>query len=54
MRAYLDAVTDIVAAPAIEKYTDVRGSADVFTVSTTLWVLESVRLDDGVGTPVHP
>ena len=54
VRAYLDEVTDIAAAPVIEKYTGVLGAADVFTASTTLWVLESVRLDDGVGIPVHP
>ena len=53
VRAYLDAVTDIAAAPVIEKYTGVLGAADVFTTSTTLWVLESIRLDDGVGIPVH-
>jgi hypothetical protein len=39
--------------PAIEKYTGVLGAADVFTASTTLWVPESIRLDDGVGIPVH-
>jgi glyoxylase-like metal-dependent hydrolase (beta-lactamase superfamily II) len=54
VRAYLDQVTDIAAAPVIEKYTGLLGAADVFTASTTLWVLESVRLDDGVGIPVHP
>jgi len=54
VRAYLDAVTDIAAAPVIEKYTGVLGAADVFTASTTLWVLESVRLDDGAGIQVHP
>ncbi len=54
VRVYLDAVTDIAAAPVIEKYTGVLAAADVFTASTTLWVLESIRLDDGAGIPVHP
>jgi hypothetical protein len=33
------------AAPVIEKYTGVLAAADVFTESTTFWVMESIRLD---------
>ena len=54
IKGYLDAVTDSAAAPVIEKYTGVLAAADVFTASTTLWVLESIRLDLGVGSQVHP
>jgi hypothetical protein len=38
----------------IDKYTGVLAAADVFTPSTTFWVMESVRLDKGVGSQVHP
>jgi glyoxylase-like metal-dependent hydrolase (beta-lactamase superfamily II) len=54
--SYLDAVTQQAAAPVIAKYTGVLAAADVpaFTTSTTLTVLESIRLDLGIGLPVHP
>jgi glyoxylase-like metal-dependent hydrolase (beta-lactamase superfamily II) len=54
VKTYLDAVTDYAAAPVIAKYTGVLAAADVFTTSTTLVVLESIRLDLGVGSQVHP
>jgi len=54
LRGYLDAVTDQAAAPVIAKYTGVLAGADVFTPSTTLWLLESIRLDLGYGSQVHP
>ena len=41
-------------SPVIDKYTGVLGAADVFTASTTWWVMESLRLDKGVGSQVHP
>jgi len=41
-------------APAIEKYTGVLAAADVFTDSTTFQVLQSIRLDLGHGSWVHP
>jgi hypothetical protein len=50
--AYLDEVTAVEAAP--EKYTGVLAAADVFTESTTFWVMESIRLDLGYGSYVHP
>ena len=42
------------AAPVIEKYTGVLAAADVFTESTTFQVLQSIRLDLGYGSWVHP
>jgi hypothetical protein len=54
VKAYLDAVTDQAAEPVIAKYTGVLAAADVFTASTTLWVMESIRLDLGYGSQVHP
>jgi hypothetical protein len=53
VKAYLDVVADSAAAPVIEKYTGVLAAADVFTDHTALWVLESIRLDLGVGMQVH-
>jgi hypothetical protein len=29
-------------------------TADVFTASTAFWVMESIRLDFGYGSYVHP
>ncbi|GAB3842880.1 MBL fold metallo-hydrolase [Dactylosporangium cerinum] len=54
VKTYLDAVTDYAAAPVIAKYTGVLAAADVFTTSSTLVILESIRLDLGVGSQVHP
>jgi hypothetical protein len=45
---------DTAAAPVIEKYTGVLAAADVFTASTTFWVMESIRLDLGYASQVHP
>jgi hypothetical protein len=53
VKEYLDAVTDAAAAPVIKKYTGVLAAADVFTASTTFWVMESIRLDLGYGSQVH-
>ena len=49
MKGYLDAVADSAAAPVIDRYTGVLAAADVFTAHTALWVIESIRLDLGVG-----
>jgi glyoxylase-like metal-dependent hydrolase (beta-lactamase superfamily II) len=54
VKTYLDAVTDYAAAPVVAKYTGVLAAADVFTASSTLVVLESIRLDLGFGSQVHP
>jgi hypothetical protein len=54
LKGYLDEVTRVAAAPVIEKYTGVLAAADVYTESTTFWVMESIRLDLGYGSQVHP
>jgi glyoxylase-like metal-dependent hydrolase (beta-lactamase superfamily II) len=54
VRGLLDATTAAAAAPVIERYTGVLAAADVFTASTTFWVMESIRLDLGYGSQVHP
>ena len=53
-RAYLDAIVTAAAAPVIKKYNGVLVAADVFTTSTTFHVLQSLRLDLGCGSRVHP
>jgi glyoxylase-like metal-dependent hydrolase (beta-lactamase superfamily II) len=51
---YLDAIAAAAAAPVIEKYTGVLAAADVFTASSTFHVMQSIRLDLGYGSHVHP
>ena len=53
-RGGLDEMVATAAAPVIEKYTGVLAAADVFTESTTFQVLQSIRLDLGYGSWVHP
>jgi glyoxylase-like metal-dependent hydrolase (beta-lactamase superfamily II) len=53
-RGGLDEMVATAAAPVIEKYTGVLAAADVFTESTTFQVLQSIRLDVGYGSWVHP
>ena len=53
-RGGLEATVAAAAAPVIEKYTGVLAAADVFTESTTFQVLQSIRLDSGYGSWVHP
>jgi hypothetical protein len=49
-------VTDQAAAPIIAKYTGVLAAADVpaLTTTTTFSILQSIRLDLGGGSQVHP
>ena len=54
VKAYQEAQVDYAAAPVIKKYTGVLAAADVYTASTTYLILESIRLDLGVGSQVHP
>jgi glyoxylase-like metal-dependent hydrolase (beta-lactamase superfamily II) len=56
VKGYLDEVTAHAAEPIIAKYTGVLAAADVeaFTYSTTFTVLQSMRLDLGAGSQVHP
>jgi glyoxylase-like metal-dependent hydrolase (beta-lactamase superfamily II) len=52
VKAYIDTVTEQAAAPIVQKYTGVLAAADVYTASSTLALVESMRLDLGVGIPV--
>ena len=56
MRGYLNAVTDAATAPVVKKYTGVLAAADIedFTRSTTFMIMQSMRLDQGAGSQVHP
>ena len=54
VRSYLDATTAAAAAPVIEKYTGVLAAADVFTAGFAFHVMQSMRLDLGYGSQVHP
>jgi hypothetical protein len=58
VKANLDAVTDRAAAPIVAKYTGVLAAADieVFTRTTTFQIMQSLRLDTGLGVsrPVNP
>ena len=51
---YLEAITAAAAGPVVEKYNGVLAAADVFTASTTFNVMQSLRLDLGYGSQVHP
>src|SRR5947208_2611217 len=50
---YLAAVAAYASGPVTKKYLGVLAAADVYTASTTFVILESVRLDLGVGSQVH-
>jgi glyoxylase-like metal-dependent hydrolase (beta-lactamase superfamily II) len=56
VKGHLDAVTERAAAPVIAKYTGVLAAADieVFTMTTTFAIMQSLRLDKGPSGPVHP
>jgi glyoxylase-like metal-dependent hydrolase (beta-lactamase superfamily II) len=54
LKGILDETAQLTAAPVIEKYTGVLGAADVFTESVAFQVMQSVRLDLGYGSWVHP
>jgi glyoxylase-like metal-dependent hydrolase (beta-lactamase superfamily II) len=53
VKEYQAAQVAYASAPVIKKYTGVLAAADVYTASTTFVILESVRLDLGVGSQVH-
>ena len=56
-RTVIDRIAAEVAfatAPVIKKYTGVLAAADVYTDSTAFHILESIRLDQGFGSQVHP
>jgi glyoxylase-like metal-dependent hydrolase (beta-lactamase superfamily II) len=56
VRTYLNTLTDRAAAPVIAKYTGVLAASDVaeFTTTTTFQILQSIRLDLGPSSPLHP
>jgi len=54
VRGYLDACAAATAAPVVKKYLGVLAAVDVYTDSTAFWVMQSVRLDLGYGSQVHP
>jgi len=56
VKGRLDEVTASAASPVITKYTGLLASADieVFTYTTTFLILQSLRLDFGAGSYVHP
>ena len=53
-KGHLDETTRLAAEPVIKKYSGVLAGADIFTESTAFWVMESIRLDRGYGSRVHP
>jgi glyoxylase-like metal-dependent hydrolase (beta-lactamase superfamily II) len=53
VKEYQAAQVTYASAPVIKKYTGVLAAADVYTASTTFVILESIRLDLGVGSQVH-
>jgi glyoxylase-like metal-dependent hydrolase (beta-lactamase superfamily II) len=53
VKEYQAAQVDLASAPVIKKYTGVLAAADVYTASTAFVILESIRLDLGVGSQVH-
>jgi glyoxylase-like metal-dependent hydrolase (beta-lactamase superfamily II) len=54
VKTYLDAVSEQAAAPVVKKYTGVLAAADVFTAGHAFIILESIRLDLGYGSQIHP
>jgi hypothetical protein len=53
VKQYQAAQVAYASAPVIRKYTGVLAAADVYTASTAFVILESIRLDLGVGSQVH-
>ncbi len=54
MRAYLEATTAAAAVPIIEKYSGILAAAELFTTGTTFQIMQSMRLDLGYASQVHP
>ncbi|MFI5732600.1 MBL fold metallo-hydrolase [Kribbella sp. NPDC051587] len=54
VKGYLDTASAQAAAPVVKKYSGVLGAADVFITSTVFVILESMRLDLGIGLQIHP
>jgi glyoxylase-like metal-dependent hydrolase (beta-lactamase superfamily II) len=56
VKDHLTAVTELATKPVVAKYTGVLAAADVeeLTYTTTFMIMQSLRLDYGVGSYVHP
>ena len=54
VKGYLDEVTAVAAAPVIQKYTGVLAAANIFTESTTFWVMESNTARPRLRDQLHP
>ena len=54
VKGYLDELTDRAAAPVIAKYTGGWPQRAWSVFITTLAILQSIRLDLGPSSPVHP
>jgi glyoxylase-like metal-dependent hydrolase (beta-lactamase superfamily II) len=56
VKAHLNVVTELATKPVVAKYTGVLAAADIeeFTYSTTFMIMQSLRLDLGAGSYVHP
>jgi glyoxylase-like metal-dependent hydrolase (beta-lactamase superfamily II) len=54
VKAYQDAQVAYAVAPVIEKYIGVLAAVDVYTASTAFMLLESIRLDQGFDSQIHP
>lgn len=53
-KTYFDALVAATTAPVVAKYTGVLAGADVYTDSNAFVLLESLRLESGYGSAVHP
>src|SRR5712675_1568624 len=54
VKTFQDAQVAYATAPVIQKYLGILAAADVYTPSTAFHILESIRLDLGFGSQVHP
>ncbi|TCC49548.1 MBL fold metallo-hydrolase [Kribbella pittospori] len=54
VKEYQAAQVKYASDPVIKKYLGVLAAADVYTATTTFLILESVRLDMGVGSQIYP
>ncbi len=54
VKGVLDAIARTAAKPVIDKWTSKLAGSDVFTESTAFQVMQSLRLDLGHGSYVHP
>ncbi|MGP4046168.1 MBL fold metallo-hydrolase [Streptomyces sp. 2A115] len=54
VKVWLDEVCRTAAAPVAAKYTGVLAAADVFATTSAFSLMESLRLDFGYGSQIHP